>query len=632
MRKTAALLIALFLLLAGCGQPTAQPTAQVTATPTAQVTPTPTAEPTPAPTAEPARQLTFLDRREPVGELGNLWYVPCDTAETILYPEMQPFGETGLLLVSCDGDENGYEEVLKLISLEDGSLLAEAVFPSSGYVTVRTGDRAVGLCDSGSGAVHILDENLATVRTYELEGPDEDWYLSRDMKTLYRFCYDRGLVARDLGSGAETVLLDHAARVYAFGMPNRYVLFTYVDLATDRTYCKCLDLDTGVLEDPPTADAVDTGSRVGNRWLLSDAARWGDYMIFAEDGAIQASWDGSALILLEPQGLLLAADGTGRELFLYEPDGSCLSRCSLPQGENCWVGRDFVWSDLWSGYFFLDYGDEGVGRLMLWDPRAETSGAPLPLKENEVTIPTGIPADYERAAELSRRFGVDIRIASQCALDYNGYTAYAIGDWAPVSEALDTLERALSVYPEGFLQQLHFNWIRDIRIELVGGLSPKEDAPESISAAAFTQDRTNYYLMVADVYLLNEAAVFHELSHIIDSRLEWNSLLREDALFSEEAWFALQPAGFQYAWSYRDIPDSTAQYYGSEYFISDYSCTFPTEDRATLLEAAMCGDAIPFAGSPALCAKLDYYSRCIRDCLDTSGWPSTTVWEDMLIP
>lgn len=620
MRKTSALLIALFLLLAGCGQPAATPPAGVTPT----VTPTET--------AEPSRGLTFMDGREPAGGLGNAWYLPCEAVETMESPELYPFGERALLLVSNIFEEGGCQAELKLLSLEDGSLLAENSVPSSGYVSVRTGAGLIGLCDSGTGTVRILGESLTMERTYGLEPDGENWYLSGDMKTLYILRFDRGLFARDLESGEETALLDNAARVYAFGEPTRFVLFSYVDMGDERTYCGSLDLDTGAVESASTA-GVNDGRRVGETWLLNDAARWDRHWVVTDGQILRADWAGSRFTLVEPLGLLLTVDETGRELALYEPDGRFLSRCPLPRGEDCWVGGDFVWSGLWNGYFFLDYEDGRNGRLLFWDPRLETQGEDLPLEEGEEPVPGGTlaPAElYDRAAELSRRFGVDIRIADQCALDYTGYTAWAVSDAAALTEALDTLERALSAYPEGFLEQLKYGGIRSLRIELVGGLSPREDALESISAAAFTQERVDHYLMVADVYMVNEAAIYHEFSHIIDSRLAWDAGLREDALFREEGWLALQPAGFQYAWSYRVIPESVTRYYDSGYFVMDYSCTFPTEDRATLMEAAMTGAVYEFEAKPALLAKLDYYSRCIRDCFDTSGWPALTLWEEPL--
>lgn len=63
------------------------------------------------------------------------------------------------------------------------------------------------------------------------------------------------------------------------------------------------------------------------------------------------------------------------------------------------------------------------------------------------------------------------------------------------------------------------------------------------------------------------------------------------------------------------------------YFVWSYACTFPTEDRATMMESAMSYDAGTMAWNPGLLNKLKYYSQCIRDCFDTTGWPETLPWE-----
>ena len=120
--------------------------------------------------------------------------------------------------------------------------------------------------------------------------------------------------------------------------------------------------------------------------------------------------------------------------------------------------------------------------------------------------------------------------------------------------------------------------------------------------------------------------VYHEFSHIIDKRLEWDATLRSEALFSEEAWLSLQPEGFRYAHSYTNIPADTQTYEYSGYFISSYAMTFPTEDRATLMSLVISyTDAL--SGNPAMKEKIRYYATCIRDCFDTEGWPEKTAWE-----
>ena len=68
----------------------------------------------------------------------------------------------------------------------------------------------------------------------------------------------------------------------------------------------------------------------------------------------------------------------------------------------------------------------------------------------------------------------------------------------------------------------------------------------------------------------------------------------------------------------------------SGYFVTEYALTFPTEDRATLLEAAMNNYSWDFEPDSGRRAKLQYYAACIRDCFDTTGWPEITLWEQVL--
>ena len=271
---------------------------------------------------------------------------------------------------------------------------------------------------------------------------------------------------------------------------------------------------------------------------------------------------------------------------------------------------------------------------MFWDVRAATDGEDLqmsPLGAAQQSQPVVEAQLYERAAQLSQRFGVDIRIAEQCSLDYTHYDTYLMTDPVFIRTALDTLEEALSQYPENFFRQLTYGSIESIRIELVGGLMLKDDVTtHTDSAGAFAQDRGSYYLVALDGFLLRKSTLFHEFSHIIDSRLEWDSSIREDALYSEEAWLALQPEGFRYAMSYVDIPEEMRAYMESGYFLRDYALTFPTEDRATLMEAAMENFSWDFEPGTGKRAKLRFYADCIRDCFDTDGWPEVTAWEQVL--
>lgn len=624
MKKLWLLTLLSLLLLSGCGKP-AEPTSPTETIPTETVPVV--SETLPAETIETEPAPILMERREPVGDTGNLWYIPNEIVEGMGYPELHMLGEN--LLVSCFlEDEAGCTLELKLVSIQDGSLLAESDIPCSGGMEVQVRGNRVGLCDAMGGRVLILDGKLNTVRTYEMESTYESWYLSGDCKTLYKLQYETGLTARNLESGQETVPLEQAAYVSLLGETDAYLLFSYVDRQDQRSKNGCLDLETGDLTVLPIAGYVSQCSRSQDVWLLRGWKDWSAYHVISGEEIKRLVCEGDYLQLLPAQDQLLFINESGRGLKLYEKDGSFLSRCALPETENNGLGMSFLWSDSYHGYFFTDTQGE-ICRLMYWDISVETSGESLSLEAEQSKTVGGTLVDealYTRAAELSARYGVDIRIAEKCQADYDQYDSYILEDEASISDALDVLERALSVYPAGFLEQLKYNTVETIRIELVGALEPKADS-NMITAAAFTQEQVDDYLLAADARFLTAENIYHEITHIIDRRLAWDAELREDALFSEETWLSLQPEGFDYAYSYAEELENINDYMETGYFVWSYACTFPTEDRATMMESAMSYDAGTMAWNPGLLNKLKYYSQCIRDCFDTTGWPETLPWE-----
>ena len=238
---------------------------------------------------------------------------------------------------------------------------------------------------------------------------------------------------------------------------------------------------------------------------------------------------------------------------------------------------------------------------------------------------------YERADALSQRFGVDIRIPEQSELRYSHYDAYALDDLTFLRSALDVLEQTLSRYPEGFFRQLAYGPIETVRFELVGSLTVKEGVDiDADSTHAFAQNLGDYYLVVLSAYFTDTQSLCHEISHLTDAYLAWDAINREDALFSEQTWLALQPEGFYYAMSYTNIPDELYSFAETDYFGHWYMTTYPTEDRAMLMEAAMLNNTQNFASGSGRRAKLQYYAECIRDCFDTTGWPEVAPWEQVL--
>jgi hypothetical protein len=212
-------------------------------------------------------------------------------------------------------------------------------------------------------------------------------------------------------------------------------------------------------------------------------------------------------------------------------------------------------------------------------------------------------------------------------VDFYDFEAAQVTDPTEILDALDTLEDALEVYPEGFFRQLRYGEVQRIEIHLAGTITTiNEEYTDTY--VAFVQERYDSHVMVVDIFLADVGTYYHEFSHIIDSFLEWDAMQREDALFSDEIWCSLNPSWFSgYSYSY------SWEQYVKDYscFIDSYSTINPTEDRARVLEYAMVEyDYDYYEEGTVLAQKLAYYCQCIRDAFDTSGWPDTVLWEQYL--
>ena len=586
-------------------------------------------EPSQTEATEPSKAPSLLDNAQAIGS--NLYYIPNSEIEETPTEEMRLWNGNLLLWSFAMGD-NGYNAVFKLISPEDGSLLREATLPSSGFLTVQVSGSKLGICDSGKGAVYILDSTLAETQHYTLAPDSNNWYLSSNLQTLYQIDWEKGVTARDLATGTVTEILSNATEIYTRNQTGSYLLLSYTDLSSQRITCRLLNLQTGLLERLPVDTDVSSAVCGDNVWLLGDSSQWGTYYLIVDGQRKTATWTDNRMDLLLPRCHLVTLDGNSQGLTLYTTDGSFVSRCSIPDERAMYFGSSVVWSDTWDGYFLLGVGHDRSRKLLFWDVDAPVSGEDLPLQEEkEQGGVTADPALYARAKDIGDRYGVTIRIADQCALTYNLFAAYEVSTTAYIMYALDVMEQALAQYPAGYFEQLKFGNIQSIYFDLIGGLHPSDNSVYGGTYAGITLEQPGCYTVALDVYTLTENNVYHEVTHMTDGKLSWDAKLRGDALFSEEAWNKLLPEGFAYAYTYQDLTGSSIwDYVNSGYFVNDYACRYPTEDRATMVEMAMMGNDSIYAANPYLGAKLDYYSRCIRDCFNTDGWPEVTAWEKIL--
>ena len=559
---------------------------------------------------------------------GVLLEVPLTIPDSLHFSSSKEF-DGDLLLWSFDS-HLADTVVLELcvVDLHDGSVISQKDIPMSSTVLPQVLGSSLYLCDDASGTITQLDKQLKVVNTWQTEPAEGIWYMGSGEK-LYIYDWDSSAFVRDLSTGETTLLLEEDPVVHNLYVDGSIAMIEYYRSDNGAETFAALDLSTGAFIDSGITDDADMISYRNGSWLLGEYEDAGyEYTLYPKDAdpvtipASQATYE-----FLEG-GYIVSYNEEASTAGLYKPDGTRISVCKLSEQPYTYTCDNLIWSEEYGGYFLTvsTYGSDF--RLLFWDITESLSGGNLEL----TPVPT--PSEQEamvarRAQELGEKYGVIIYVGDECDTQFDEFSATITEDWEEVNDALDILDNALSVYPEGFFRQLRWDNIYSIQIHLVTDLLADGSGRYGDEYIAFAQELWDHYLMVIDIDDCYEDTYYHEFSHIIDTYLEWDSWQREDALFSETTWISFNPAWFDgytydYSWEH-ELKDWNS-------FVDSYSTISPTEDRARIMEYAMSdyGEWTFTEDAEILMAKLAYYSRCIRDAFDTEGWPEMLPWEQYL--
>lgn len=515
---------------------------------------------------------------------------------------------------------------LRVVELEYGEVIAQREIPVEEWIEPRIQQDRILLCNGSKGEVLVLNEKLETVSHWETEPDYNQWFMGRDSR-LY-ILNGMEIRERDLDTGAERVVLDRLSGCYAGDITGQGATLWYMDVDTAREMTGYLNFETGEVEQQPFRGRYSGAEQYGDLWLNQ---RYMDSVEFRFGNGAQA-WDirisEGQLFLTEGGHLLEESDG----IYLYDTDGVFLGGFCHITDTHYLSAYDSVWCPALNGYLFMAYDmDFTTGTLLLWNPEKGAGHENLVLEPVDLTLTEAdeLAQLRDRANAIGEAYSLKIWIGSECQTDFDDFTAAEQSDPDMVSYSLDVLERALGSYPEGFFLQLRYDIYQQIHIHLISDLIAKPHYGNGGSYQAFVQPQNGYYLMVMDVNGTSEGTYFHEISHIIDDYLAWDSWNREDALYSEEGWEALNPEGFEYTWDY--AMEQTLAEEMDSYFIDTYSTINSTEDRARVLEYGMwAGSEWFFEEKPHALEKLKWYAMCIRDGFDTTGWPEELLWEQYL--
>ena len=611
--KRFALILFILLILSGCASQEAPPT----------VIPTHGAEATEATEPAPSWVETLGMEWDAAGVLRE---VPLTVPDGLHYSAAMEF-DGDLLLWSIDNHREDAQFVeLCLIELDDGSIISQRDVPVTGYLFPKAAGESLYLCDNTGGTIYRLDKSLQTVNQWTVPATEGSFYMSTG-GNAYLITVDNHLLHYNLSTGETAPLLPEDPYISWVTESANSLVIKYYDQDNGAPVFAVLDLEGGEYFLAGLDVQADSVSMCGGTWLYESYKD--QYVYYLHRGGAEAVrfFPQDATVSLLKEGFILGTSMDGTSLSLYRMDGTLVSGCTVYENGNGYLATEPIWNEALGGYFFVARTYDETSRLLYWDIEKSSGGEDLQFES--IPEPDEIQAALEsRAAELEKKYGVTILVGNQCDTLFDEFSATQISDYDRVTAALDTLDEALSAYPEGFIRQLRYDTIRGIQIQLISDLQADGSGRTGGGYNAFTQPQFDYYLMVMDIDDSYVETYYHEFSHIIDNYLRSDSWQREDALYSEEKWNELNPRWFDdYTYDYsqmQNLEDDTS-------FIDGYATISPTEDRARVMEYAMVSwGEWAFAEDTVLYRKLSYYCRCIRDAFDTTGWPDTVLWEQFL--
>lgn len=235
----------------------------------------------------------------------------------------------------------------------------------------------------------------------------------------------------------------------------------------------------------------------------------------------------------------------------------------------------------------------------------------------------GLVSCAQRADDIGAQYGLEILVGMEAAAvqpwDYDMEPEYHV---PVINRDLDTVERMLAEYPEGFFEMLD----EDIRICLVRGLrgSAESGSLDTANGIQFWENGSAY--VVVTVGNMLEMSLYHELFHVIDNHV----LSACNAYYD---WERLNPEGFSYDFDYVvNLQRNPYQYLEEDnrFFIDTYSMSFPKEDRARIMEYAATAEHWDYFASENMQRKLRTLCQGIRVAFDLREYPVPLVWEQYL--
>lgn len=447
-------------------------------------------------------------------------------------------------------------------------------------------------------------------------------------------------------------------------------LLSLDDLSTDTEYTGLAYYVAGASDDAFLAET--NYSKAGWTYQTPDQ----DTSYFSLYGFQDISLLSNNQMLVERTSEYQSGSQSSVSFSLYDATGNCVSAFSYDLGvydssDQLYLSAQGAYLESCNCYFMILYDINCNPSFLVWNLNTKgTASDPITVYGNETDLDDSVPdvqtpendseapepeeygdevtaiADSDQydwgdlskahtyAVELEQKYGIELYIGPEVPDMLDVFHVKQVKKPDQVMDALETLDQILSIYPANFFEQLCYGELKGVRIYLAGTISGSQQ--DTISdPSGFVNTINEHTVMVLDTdyswdwnYTVN-----HELSHMIDRRLDFYHTCNPDSTYSEEAWNSYNPDNFTYLNSYDSYEDNRAYTSNRTYFIDSYGTTYATEDRSEIFGTAV-GDYLDgftddsvFSGDSPISYKLQYYSSAIRDGFDTTGWPDQLPWE-----
>ena len=195
--------------------------------------------------------------------------------------------------------------------------------------------------------------------------------------------------------------------------------------------------------------------------------------------------------------------------------------------------------------------------------------------------------NIKKINELNDKYSIKILAYEDSVRYIDSYYALPSSDDYSIYKSLNTLEEVLSMFNKEFFKKFIFGKNRGIKIYLNDKLGPSDEKDQISNPAGYSYKYKNDYMISLDIneYSLKQN-ICHEIMHTIESNLDDRFFENKISSYQFNSWDELNPKNYSYQYSYVDEANYkyTPGNGNTVYFVSYYSHTYPTEDRATVFE------------------------------------------------